>query len=218
MNKLQRVKTLQQIQDCGLVPVIRAESADQATRVIDALLAGGVRAVEVTMTVPGALEVIRELAASLPEHVVLGAGTVLDAETARLAILAGARFVVSPALDPEMIRLCHRYQVAAMPGTMTPTEIVRAMEEGADVVKVFPASALGPGFIKAVKAALPQAPLMPTGGVNLENVGEWIKAGCVAVGVGGELTAGARTGDYSRVTATARAFMERIAAARNRTR
>lgn len=215
---MQRLKTLQQIQECGLVPVVRAESADQARKVIDALLRGGVRAVEVTMTVPGALDIIRELSTNLPEDVVLGAGTVLDAETARLAILAGARFVVSPALDPAVIRLCHRYQVAMMPGAMTPTEIVRAMEEGADVVKIFPAAMLGPGFIKAVKAALPQAPLMPTGGVNLDNVAEWIKAGCVAVGVGGELTAGARTGDYDRVTATARAFMERIAAARTRAR
>lgn len=211
---MKRVGTLQRIHESGLVPVVRAESANQARLTIDALLVGGVEAIEVTMTVPGALEVIRELAATVPARVVLGAGTVLDAETARLAILAGAQFVVSPALNADVVRLCHRYQVPVMPGAMTPTEIVRAMEEGADLVKIFPAGELGVSYIKAIKAALPHAPIMPTGGVSLENVAAWIKAGCSAVGVGGELTAGARTGDYVQVTETARAFIDRIRAAR----
>ncbi|MFZ5822941.1 MAG: bifunctional 2-keto-4-hydroxyglutarate aldolase/2-keto-3-deoxy-6-phosphogluconate aldolase [Bacillota bacterium] len=211
---MKRVRILQRIHESALIPVVRAESADQAKLIIDALLAGGVRAIEVTMTVPGALDVIRELAATMPADVVLGAGTVLDSETARLAILAGAQFVVSPALNTDVIRLCHRYQVPVLPGAFTPTEIVRAMEEGADLVKIFPAAELGVNYVKAIKAALPHAPIMPTGGVNLDNVADWIKAGCTAVGVGGELTAGARTGDYTRVTETARAFLERIESAR----
>ena len=173
--------------------------------------AGAVQAADRAVTIR---EVTRELAATMPTDVVLGAGTVLDSETARLAILAGAQFVVSPALNPDVIRLCHRYQVPVVPGAFTPTEIVRAMEEGADLVKIFPAAELGVSYVKAIKAALPHAPIMPTGGVNLDNVADWIKAGCAAVGVGGELTAGARTGDSTRVTETARAFLERIEAAR----
>jgi 2-dehydro-3-deoxyphosphogluconate aldolase/(4S)-4-hydroxy-2-oxoglutarate aldolase len=144
----------------------------------------------------------------------IGAGTVLDPETARTAILAGADFVVAPCLNPEVVRLCKRYDVLAMPGAMTVREIVECLEAGADLIKVFPGEVLGPRFIKAVRGPLPQARLVPTGGVALDNVGEWIRAGCVAVGVGGNLTAGARTGDYASVSAMARQLVERIHAAR----
>jgi len=144
----------------------------------------------------------------------LGAGTVLDPETARIAILAGAQFVVSPSLNPETARLCNRYQIPYMPGAATIREVIEAMECGAVIVKVFPGETLGPAFVKAVKGPLPQASLMPTGGVTLENVGEWIKAGSVAIGVGSNLTAGAKTGDFSSITHLARQFVEKIKEAR----
>jgi 2-dehydro-3-deoxyphosphogluconate aldolase/(4S)-4-hydroxy-2-oxoglutarate aldolase len=144
----------------------------------------------------------------------LGAGTVLDAETARIAILAGAQFAVSPALNADTARLCNRYQVPYMPGAATMREVIEAMECGADIVKVFPGEILGPAFIKAVKGPLPQAQLMPTGGVTLENVELWIRAGSVAVGVGGNLTAGAKSGDFASITQLARQFTEKIKEAR----
>jgi 2-dehydro-3-deoxyphosphogluconate aldolase/(4S)-4-hydroxy-2-oxoglutarate aldolase len=139
---------------------------------------------------------------------------VLDPETARIAILAGAEYIVSPSLNFDTARLCNRYQVPYLPGAGTLREIVEAMEYGAGIIKVFPGESLGPDFIKAVKAPLPQAPLMPTGGVSLENVAAWVKAGCVAVGVGGHLTAGAKTGDFDSVTRSAKAFVARIQQAR----
>src|SRR5271170_1217893 len=198
----------------GLVAVIRAESHDQAERVADACTQGGVGAVEITFTVPGATGVIEHLAKEFSGRILLGAGTVLDPETARIAILAGAQFVVSPALNADTARLCNRYQVPYMPGAGTIGEVLAAMECGADIVKVFPGEILGPAFVKAVKGPLPQASLMPTGGVNLDNVVEWINAGSVAVGVGGNLTAGAKTGDFASITQLARQFVEKIKEAR----
>ena len=147
-------------------------------------------------------------------EILVGAGSVLDAETCRIALLAGAQFIVSPSLSVPAARMCGRYQVPYMPGAGTVTEVVQAMEEGADIIKVFPGETLGPGFVKAVLGPLPHAPLMPTGGVTLENVGEWIRAGCVAVGVGGTLTAGAQTGDFQSITAIARKFADAIQEAR----
>lgn len=141
---------------------------------------------------------------------------VLDPETARIAILAGAQFVVSPSLNPDTARLCNRYQVPYMPGAGTIGDIVQAMECGADIIKVFPGESLGPAFVKAVKGPLPQAALMPTGGVGLENVGEWIRAGCVALGVGGNLTAGAKKGDFQSITDLAKQFVEKIRQAREK--
>lgn len=138
----------------------------------------------------------------------------LDAETCRAAILAGAQYIVSPGFDLESVKLCNRYQIPYMAGCMTPTEIIRAMEAGTDVIKVFPGNAFGPSIIKAFKGPLPQAPMMPTGGVSLDNVDQWIKNGCIAVGVGGDLTAGAKTGDYAKITATAKEFVKRIQEAR----
>lgn len=212
---MEKLDDLQRIVDRGIVAVVRAENVEKALAVAEAIKAAGIDIIEITLTVPGCMDVIRELARAYSgKEVLIGAGTVLGPETARTALLCGAEFVVSPHLNPETVRLCNRYQKVCIPGAMSVTEVVQAMECGADIVKVFPGSVLGVEFVKAVKAPLPQAPLLPTGGVSLDNVGAWLKAGCVAVGVGGELTKGAKTGDYAQVTATAEAFMERIREAR----
>jgi len=209
-----KVEVLGKIVSSGLVAVIRATNPDQAARIAEACGLGGVAAIEITFTVPGASGVIEHLAQRSLGQILLGAGTVLDPETARIAILAGAQFVVSPALNPETARLCNRYQVPYIPGAGTIGEVIAAMECGADIVKVFPGEILGPSFVKAVKGPLPQASLMPTGGVSVENVGDWIKAGSVAVGVGGNLTAAAKTGDFAAITQLARQFVEKIKEAR----
>jgi len=212
-----KLTTLNKIMDCGLVAVVRAESSEQAFKIADACIAGGVAAIEITFTVPGAAEVIRDLTKKYTSgEIIIGAGTVLDPETARIAILAGAQYIVSPSFNAETVRLCNRYQIPVMPGCMTLREVVEAMESGADIIKVFPGETFGSGFIKAIKGPLPQAPLMPTGGVGLDNVGEWIKAGCVAVGVGGNLTGGAKKGDYESITTIAKQFIEKIRQARGK--
>lgn len=165
------------------------------------------------------MEVIRDLAQTYQKNeILIGAGSVLDAETARICLLAGAEYIVSPALDIETIKLCNRYQKIVIPGAMSVTEVLRAMEAGADVVKIFPAELFGPKIIEAIKGPLPQAPLLPTGGVNLNNVDQWIIAGSFAVGVGGALTAGAKRGDYEEVTETAKEFIKRIKATREEMR
>lgn len=185
MNK---TEILQHIHSIGLVPVLRASSASEAIVIADAILAGGVTVLEVTMTVPGAIQVIEQLADHHGEKLLIGAGTVLDAETARSCILAGAQFVVSPALDLRTIELCRRYSVPIMPGALTPTEIVTAWQAGADVVKVFPCSALGGAkYLKALQGPLPQIQLIPTGGVSLSTAEEFLAAGAFALGVGGDL-------------------------------
>jgi 2-dehydro-3-deoxyphosphogluconate aldolase/(4S)-4-hydroxy-2-oxoglutarate aldolase len=211
-----KLDVLGRIVASGLVAVIRAESTDQASRIAEACALGGVGALEITFTVPGAAAAIEHLAKEFSGQILVGAGTVLDPETARIAILAGAQFVVSPGLNPETARLCNRYQVPHMPGAGTIREIIEAMECGADIVKVFPGETLGPAFVKAVRGPLPQAALMPTGGVALENVADWIKAGSVAVGAGGNLTAAAKTGDFASITQLARKFVEKIKEARSR--
>ncbi|MTI94329.1 MAG: bifunctional 4-hydroxy-2-oxoglutarate aldolase/2-dehydro-3-deoxy-phosphogluconate aldolase [Firmicutes bacterium] len=212
---MQRLETIRKIVEDGVVAVIRAESKEQGAKLVDAVKAGGIRALEVTMTVPGAVEIIRELSERYAgEDVLLGAGTVLDPETARACILAGAKYIVSPSLNPETIKLCNRYRVLVMPGVMTVKEAVEAMELGAEILKVFPGSAFGPGIIKALKGPLPQINLMPTGGVSLDNVRQWIEAGAVAVGTGGELTKGAKSGNYQLVTDTAAHFMGQVKRAR----
>jgi len=209
-------RVLQQIVGSGVVAVVRAETSEQAARIAEACAEGGVAAIEITLTVPGATHVIQELSKRFThDRILIGAGTVLDPETARVAILSGAQFVVSPALNADTARLCNRYQVPYIPGAGTATEIVEAMECGAEIVKVFPGEILGPAFVKAVKGPLPQAALMPTGGVSLENVVEWIKAGCVAVGAGGSLTAGAKKGDFQSITDLSRQFISKIREARN---
>lgn len=212
---MKKTETLNKLIECGVVAVVRADSEDQAFKIIDACVAGGILGIEITFTVPGAVDIIKAAAKKYAgTDVIVGAGTVLDPETARAAILAGARFVVSPSLNVDLMRLCNRYQIPAMPGAMTVTEVIACMEAGADIVKVFPGNLFGPKVIKAFKGPLPQANLMPTGGVSAENTGEWIKAGAVAVGAGGDLTAGAKTGDYAAVTATARKMVEEVKKAR----
>jgi len=212
-----KLTTLNKIMDCGLVAVVRAESSEQAFKIADACIKGGVAAIEITFTVPGAADVIKDLSQKYTSgEIIIGAGTVLDPETARIAILAGAQYIVSPSFNAATVRLCNRYQIPVMPGCMTLREVVEAMEAGADIIKVFPGETFGSGFIKAIKGPLPQAPLMPTGGVGLDNVGEWIKAGCVAVGVGGNLTGGAKKGDYESITTIAKQFIEKIRVARGK--
>ncbi len=212
MNK--KWDILKKITDSGLVVVVRAENPDEAKKIADACLKGGAAAIEITYTVPGATRVIEELARYYAGEIIIGAGTVLDPETARISMLAGAQYVVSPCLELETMKMCNRYQVPYMPGVMTVEGIVKAMEYGADILKVFPGEAFGPKIIKALKGPLPQANMMPTGGVSIDNVGEWIKAGAIAVGVGGNLTAGAKTGDFASITRLAAEFVEKIKEAR----
>jgi 2-dehydro-3-deoxyphosphogluconate aldolase/(4S)-4-hydroxy-2-oxoglutarate aldolase len=172
----------------GLVPVIRVSSAPEAIWVADAIREAKGSLIEITMSVPGAIDVIKELATKYGDEVIVGAGTVLDTETGRAALLAGAQFIVTPTLDLDLIRLAHRYSAVIIPGALTPTEILTAWNAGADMVKVFPAAQVGgPEYIKALKGPLPQILLVPTGGVNLQNAGAFIRAGATALGVGGEL-------------------------------
>lgn len=214
---IEKLETLRRIEEVGVVAVVRAENAEKAEKISKACIEGGIPAIEVTFTVPGADKVISSLKEKFAkEELIVGAGTVLDSETARIAILAGAQYIVSPGFDLETAKLCNRYQIPYMPGCMTITEMIRAMEAGADVIKVFPGSAFGPSFIKDVKAPLPQAPIMPTGGVSLENVDQWIKNGCIAVGVGGKLTAGAATGDYELISEIAKQFVAKVKEARSK--
>ena len=210
-----KLKVLNRILESGLVAIVRTDSPEQAARIADACAEGGVAALEITFTVPAAAEVISDLSRRYkPEQITIGAGTVLDPETARVAILAGAQFLVSPALNLETARLANRYRVPYMPGADNVRDVIEAMECGADIIKVFPGEVLGPEFIRTVRAPLPQASLMPTGGVSIENARTWIKSGAVALGVGGHLIAGAKTGDYASITALARRFIETIHEAR----
>jgi len=211
-----RTTTVRTIEAHGVVAVIRLKDAARLRAVVDALAEGGVRALEVTMTVPGAVDLIRQLAPTLSGEFLLGAGTVTDAATAAAVIDAGARFVVSPVFRPEVVRACLDRDVPAMPGCFSPTEILAAHDGGADIIKVFPATALGPQFIKDVRAPLPQVKLMPTGGVSLDNAGDWIRAGAAAVGVGSALldAAAIESGRYEVITANAKRIIAGVAAAR----
>ena len=211
-----RQQIVQRIEQCGVVAVIRLQDPERLRGVIDALGAGGVRALEVTMTVPRAIQLIDAIAPGLPADFVIGAGTILDPETARAAILAGARFVVGPVFNRAVVDLCHRYDVAVMPGCFTPTEILQAWDAGADVVKVFPATALGPSYFKDIRGPLPQVKLMPTGGVTLENAGDWIAAGAVAIGAGTAMidAKAVAAGDWAAITRRAASFVEAVRRAR----
>jgi 2-dehydro-3-deoxyphosphogluconate aldolase/(4S)-4-hydroxy-2-oxoglutarate aldolase len=205
------------ISEVGIVPVIRTDSADTAARVAETLVEAGVGIVEVTMTVPDALGVIAAVARRFGRRIVLGAGTVTSAATARAAIEAGAEFLVSPCLVPEVIAAARAARVAVLPGALTPTEVFSAAQAGADFVKVFPAQNVGgPAYVRALKAPFPTIPLVPTGGVNLQTVGEFFKAGAAAVGVGGELVLkdAIKKGDYAAIGALAVKFLEAIKAAR----
>ena len=206
---------IKKIKDVGVVAVVRATTADEAKKITEACMKGGVPAIELTFTVPGAHKVIEELASYYKnDDIILGAGTVLDPETARIAILSGAQYVVSPYFDEATIKLCNRYAVPCMPGCMTIHDVVKSLELGCDIIKLFPGDAFGPGMVKAIKGPIPQANIMPTGGVDVDNVAEWIKAGVVAVGAGSSLTAGAKTGNFELITDTAKQFVENIKEAR----
>ena len=208
--------SVQAIEAGGVVAVVRLNDAQVAFKVARALAAGGITSLEITMTVPGAVRLIEELVDTMPADTLIGAGTVLDTNTARDVIRAGARFVVSPVFKPGLIEQCHREGVLAIPGCFTPTEILAAWEAGADIVKVFPATSLGPGFIRDVRAPLPQIRLMPTGGVTRDNAGAWIKAGAFAIGVGTALVDAAAVDEqrFDVISANARLFVQAVRSAR----
>ncbi len=214
MNKSE---VLNKIREIGVVPVVRASSADEALRVVDAIREGGVPVLEITMTVPGAVQVIEEIVKRHGNDVLVGAGTVLDPETARACILAGAQFVVSPALNLNTIEMCRRYSIGIMPGALTPTEVITAWQAGADVVKVFPCGAMGgASYLKSLKAPFPQVELIPTGGVSLKTAADFIAAGAMALGVGADLvdTKAIKEGNPSKVTEAARQYVEIVRQAR----
>src|SRR6202453_4165041 len=218
-ERMQKAEVLKALREIGLVPVLRADSEAQALALADAISAGGVTVLEVTMTVPGAIRVMRRLAEERPD-ILIGAGTVLDPETARMCILEGAQFVVSPALNLQTIEMCHRYSVAVLPGALTPTEIVTAWQAGADVVKVFPASAMGGAkYLTALKGPFPQIHMIPTGGVSLGTAKEFLEAGAFALGVGSDLVAvkAIADGRPEVVTDIAKKYMEIVRAFRAKT-
>jgi 2-dehydro-3-deoxyphosphogluconate aldolase/(4S)-4-hydroxy-2-oxoglutarate aldolase len=198
---MSREITLKRILDGGVVAVVRSESSASLARVVQALAEGGVTAAEITFTVPDAVEVIRQVRREVGDKVILGAGTVLDPETARVALLAGAEYIVAPTLNLDVIQLCHRYDKVVMPGAFTPTEVLTAWEAGADVVKIFPADVGGPPYLKALRGPLPQVRLMPTGGVDLTTAEAFLRAGACCLGVGGALVDPKliATGDFHRI-------------------
>ncbi|MDY5441241.1 MAG: bifunctional 2-keto-4-hydroxyglutarate aldolase/2-keto-3-deoxy-6-phosphogluconate aldolase [Candidatus Enteromonas sp.] len=212
---MKKFDVISKLVDCGVVAVIRANSVEEASKLSHAVAEGGILGLEVTFTVPGAEKVIAALCEELGDSAIVGAGTVLDAPTARTAILAGAKFVVSPGFDKETAELCNVYQVPYMAGCFTITEIITAMKAGVDILKIFPGSSATPEYFKAVHGPLPQANLMPTGGVSLENAKDWIKSGAVAIGTGGQLTAPAKKGDYAGVTKIAAEFVRLVKEARD---
>lgn len=207
---------IQRLLNPGIIAIIRADSSEQLVGVAQALADGGITAVEVTMTTPNALQVITEVTARLGDRIVMGAGTVLDTETCRAAILAGAEFVVTPVTKTDVIRLCNRYGKPIASGAFTPTEALLSYESGADFVKLFPADQVGPTYIKNILAPLPMLQIVPTGGVSPETVGDFIKAGSVAVGAGSTLIAkdALKKGDFAAITARAKQFVQAITAAR----
>lgn len=220
---MKKINIIKRVHEEGIVAVLRGENWEQIVKLSEEAIAGGIKVIEITMTVPQALKAIEELSARYSvdnpdpaKNAIIGVGTVLDPETARAAILSGAEFVVSPTLSAETITLCNRYRVPVMPGVMSITEIQYALELGVDVIKLFPGSQFGPSMIKDIKGPLPQANVMPSGGVNVANLGEWIKAGAFAVGIGSDLTKDAiAAGDYSLVRARAAQYVEAFKNAKN---
>lgn len=213
---MSRIDTLKRIEESGLIAVIRADSAEQLVDVCKALADGGCIAAEITMTTPNALAAIEAARHALGDRAIVGVGSVLDAETARAAILAGAQFVFAPTFNPEVITMAHRYDKAVVPGALTPTEIMAAWQAGADLVKVFPANHFGPKYFKDLLAPMPQLKLTPTGGVDLDTAEQWIKAGAVALGVGSALVKKdlIRAKDWKTLTSLAAQFVEKVKAAR----
>ena len=215
-DKMSKNETILKMQEQGIVAVVRGKTKEDGVKIADACILGGVKSIELAFTTSHAPEAIEELSEEYAgdSDVIIGAGTVLDAASARLAIIAGAKFIVSPAFDREVVEMCNLYRVVSVPGVMTPGGVVDALRAGADIVKIFPGDIVGPKMIKDIHGPLPQAPLMPSGGVSVENTAEWLKAGCVAVSAGGSLTGPAKKGDYQGVTDNARAFVKAVAAAR----
>jgi 2-dehydro-3-deoxyphosphogluconate aldolase/(4S)-4-hydroxy-2-oxoglutarate aldolase len=209
---------LRRVLDCGIVAVVRSPDSQQLVEVTRALADGGVTVTEITMTVPDALDVVRQVRRALGDRVLLGAGTILDPETARAALLAGAEYLVAPTVNLEVIRLCRRYDKLVMPGAFTPTEILAAWEAGADVIKVFPAEVLGPAFFKAVRGPLPQVRLMPTGGVDLNTAADFLRAGACCLGVGSQLVEpkAVAEGHFDRIRELARQYVTIVKEFRNR--
>ncbi|GGD51490.1 bifunctional 2-keto-4-hydroxyglutarate aldolase/2-keto-3-deoxy-6-phosphogluconate aldolase [Paenibacillus nasutitermitis] len=220
---MKKIKLLQQVSQQGVVAVLRGESPEEVIEMANQCIEGGIKVIEITMTVPFALRAIEKLAVSYSSNAadpskfaIIGVGTALDPETARAAILSGAEFVVGPSLNPATVTLCNRYRVPIMPGVMTIKEIQEALELGVDIVKLFPGNLYSPAMIKAIKGPVPQANIMPTGGVSLDNLAEWVKAGAVAVGIGSDLTSEAvKTGDYSLIAGRAAQYMEAYRSAKN---
>jgi 2-dehydro-3-deoxyphosphogluconate aldolase/(4S)-4-hydroxy-2-oxoglutarate aldolase len=221
---VKKLRLVQQIAEEGVVAVLRGNSPEEVVTMAEQAIRGGIKVIEVTMTVPYALRAIEELAGRYSSdqpgsdrYAIIGVGTVLDPETARAAILSGAEFVVGPSLNPQTVVLCNRYRIPVMPGVMTIQEIQSALELGVDIVKLFPGNLFSPSMIKAIKGPLPQANVMPTGGVSLDNLGEWVRAGAVAVGIGSDLTAEAsKTGDYGQIAVKAAQYVAAYRAAKGR--
>lgn len=208
---------LNKIADIGVVAVVRAQSKEEAIMIAQACIDGGLKAIEVTFTVPHAEEVIRSLYDHFSKsELLIGAGTILDSKTAKKAILAGAKYIVSPGFDLETLETCHNYQIPYLPGCMTVTEMMTALNHGVEIIKLFPGSLFGPNYVKAVKGPLPDIQIMPTGGVSLDNIADWVKAGVIAVGVGSELTKPAKQGDFEGVTKLARAYVSAFSHAKNK--
>lgn len=215
---MSRHSDLQRVLDSGLVAIIRAPNGEQLVGVAEALLKGGINVIEVTFTVPGVLDIIKEVRQKLGARILLGAGTVLDTESARAAILAGAEFIVTPTVNTDVIQMCNRYDKVVMPGAFTPTEVLNAWQAGADIVKIFPADSVGPAHLKALKGPFPQIRLLPTGGVNLRTLGDFVAAGAEAVGLGSALVekdALAR-GDMARIQDLAGQYVAAMKTARDK--
>ncbi len=207
---MKKIEIISRIERKKIVAIIREDNSDVAFRSAMACIAGGIECIEVALTTPFGLDVIEEL--SKLDGIVVGAGTVLDAETARLAIQMGAKFLLSPAVNPSMIRICSQYGVASVPGAFSPTEVVSALEAGADIVKIFPAGLLGPSYLESISSPLPQGLFMPSGGVTLESIPRWLNTkGVFALGIGGSLTSGAKSGDFDSITAKAAQFVQAVA-------
>lgn len=209
---MKKLSVLQRLAEAGIIAVVRGASSEEAMKASHALIKGGIKGVELTFSVPNAEKIIQELSEEFSEQseVIIGAGTVLDVTTARLAIMAGAEYIVSPCFDRQTAELCNLYQIPYMPGCMTITEMQTALKAGVDIVKLFPGSVYGPEVISAFKAPLPQLNIMPTGGVNLENMGDWFKAGAIAVGIGGSLLAPAAAGDFEKIVQAANAYSRKL--------
>ena len=200
------------LKDSGVVAVIRADKIETAEQIVEAIVKGGITAIEVTMTVPNAFDLIKKLSKKYQgSDVLVGAGSVTDAVSAKNSIDAGAKYIVGPTFDQDVVNICNEFQVPVIPGAMSPTEVVNAMKAGADIVKIFPATLFGPKIIKAIKGPIPHAPLLPTGGVNLDNVQDWFEAGACAVGVGSALSKGWKEGKFDQITEQAKQFKEKVA-------